>query len=47
MDADSGRSRMGLPALALSISASLQLNAQQLHPEPPSTFGIIGGELDQ
>ena len=47
MDADRGGSRVRLPALSLSISASLQLNAEELDPEAPGALGIVGGKLDE
>src|SRR5215218_3649653 len=47
MNADRGGSRVRLPALSLSISASLQLNAEQLDPEAPGALGIVCGKLDE
>jgi hypothetical protein len=47
MDADRGGSRVRLPALSLSISASLQLNAEELDPEAPGALGIVCGKLDE
>ena len=47
MDADRGGSRVRLPALSLSISASLQLNAEKLDPEAPGALGIVCGKLDE
>jgi hypothetical protein len=47
MNADRGRSRVRLPALSLSILASLQLNAEELRPEASRARGIVGGKLDE
>ncbi len=47
MDADRGGSQVRLPALSLSISASLQLNAEELDPEAPGALGIVCGKLDE
>jgi hypothetical protein len=47
MDADRGGSRVRLPALSLSISASLQLNAEELDPEAPGALGIVCGKLEE
>src|SRR5207253_3473848 len=38
---------LGPPALPLLGSAALQCDLQQLLPEAPRPFGLIGGELDQ
>jgi hypothetical protein len=36
-----------LPALSLSILASLQLNAEEPRPEASGARGIVGGKLDE
>jgi hypothetical protein len=36
-----------LPALSLSILASLQLNAEEFRPEASRARGIVGGKLDE
>ena len=47
MNADRGGSGVRLPALSLSILASLQLNAEELRPEASGARGIVGGKLDE
>jgi hypothetical protein len=42
-----GRTRVRLPALALSVAARLQLEAQHTRPEPPSALGVVRWKLDQ
>ena len=38
---------MGLPALALSVAAIVQLGAEEAGPEAAGAGGVVGGELDQ
>jgi hypothetical protein len=47
MDPDGGDSRVRLPALSLSILASLKLKAEELHPEASGARGIVSGKLDE
>jgi hypothetical protein len=47
MDADRGGTPVRLPALSLSISASLQLRAEERGPETSGALEIVGGELDE
>src|SRR5436305_9394741 len=42
-----GRRASRLPALALVAAARCHLDTEQRRPEPASTIGIVGGELDQ
>jgi hypothetical protein len=47
MDADRGDSRVRLPARSLFVFASLQPNAEELHPEASGALGIVCGKLDE
>ena len=47
MDADRGGSRVRLPALSLSILASLQRGAEKGHPKASGALGIVCGKLDE
>jgi hypothetical protein len=38
---------MRLPALSLFISASLELNAEELCPEASGAHGVVCGKLDE
>jgi hypothetical protein len=47
MDTDRWGVRVRLPTLALSLLASLQLNAEEPGPEASRALGIVGGKLDE
>jgi len=47
MDADRRCSRVCLPALSLSSLTSLQLNAEELHPEAAGALWIVCGKLNE
>jgi hypothetical protein len=47
MDADRRSSRVRLPAISLSSLASLQLNAEEFHPEATGPLWIVCGELNE
>src|SRR5215217_1561384 len=47
MDADGRRARVGLPAFSLSRLSSLQLDAEEAHPEAAGALRIVCGELNE
>jgi hypothetical protein len=47
MDTDRWSSRVRLPALALSLVAGLQLDAEEPYPEASGALGIVGGKFDE